>query len=157
MSKRPILLGVMISFVFIATASAAGPTGEWLVAERTARISIADCGGALWGVVSWEADPGGVDDKNPDTAKRGRPTLGMPILLGMKERGANQWAGQIYNSDNGKTYSGGLTLINPDLLRVRGCIFLILCGGENWTRAALIAQDRNLSEGAICASDNISR
>jgi uncharacterized protein (DUF2147 family) len=147
----------MTSLVFIATASAAGPTGEWLVAERTARINIADCGGALWGVVSWEADPGGVDDKNPDTAKRGRPTLGMPILLGMKERGANQWAGQIYNSDNGKTYSGGLTLINPDLLRVRGCIFLILCGGENWTRAALIAQDKNLSQGAICASDNISR
>jgi uncharacterized protein (DUF2147 family) len=157
MKKRSILLGVWASFTFVSAAWAAAPTGEWLVAERTARISIADCGGALWGVVSWEADPGGVDDKNPDTAKRGRPTLGMPILLGMKERGANQWAGQIYNSDNGKTYSGGLTLINPDLLRVRGCIFLILCGGENWTRAALIAQDKNLSEGAICASDNISR
>src|SRR6266700_8061257 len=157
MRKRPILLGVMTSLVFIATAFAAGPTGEWLVAERTARIRIADCGGALWGVVSWEADPGGVDEKNPDTAKGGRPTLGMPILLGMKETGANQWAGQIYNSDNGKTYSGGLTLINPDLLRVRGCIFLILCGGESWTRAALTAQDKRLPESASCASDNPSR
>jgi uncharacterized protein (DUF2147 family) len=156
MEKRAILLGVVMASVS-ATTALADATGEWLVAERTARISIADCGGAMWGVVSWEADPGGVDDKNPDTAKRGRPTLGMPILLGMKERGANQWVGQIYNSDNGKTYSGGLTLINPDLLRVRGCIFLILCGGENWTRAALTAQDKNLPEGAICASDNISR
>ena len=140
-----------------AATALADATGEWLVAERTARISIADCGGALWGVVSWEADPGGVDDKNPEPDKRSRPTLGLPILLGMKERGANQWVGQIYNSDNGKTYSGGLTLINPDLLRVRGCIFLILCGGENWTRTAKTAQDENLPEGAICASDNTSR
>jgi len=156
MEKRAILFSVMTASV-LTTAALADATGEWLVAERTARIRIADCGGALWGAVSWEADPGGVDEKNPDTAKRGRPTLGMPILLGMKESEANQWVGQIYNSDNGKTYSGGLTLINPDLLRVRGCIFLILCGGENWTRAILTTQDKKLPEGAICASGNRSR
>src|SRR2546430_10467084 len=98
MKARMIVLGVAASSAFMSAAFAAAPMGEWLVAERTARINIADCGGALWGVVSWEADPGGVDDKNPDTAKRGRPTLGMPILLGMKASGVNQWAGQIYNS-----------------------------------------------------------
>jgi uncharacterized protein (DUF2147 family) len=135
----------------LTTAAFAAATGEWLVADRTARINIADCGGALWGVVSWEADPGGVDEKNPDPAKRSRPTLGMPVLLGMTASGPNQWAGQIYNSENGKTYSGGLTLINSDVLRVRGCIFRILCGGENWSRAALTAEDKKLPEGAACS------
>jgi uncharacterized protein (DUF2147 family) len=154
MKKRLILPGVLASFASMSAACAAAPIGEWLVAERTARISIADCGGALWGVVSWEADPGGVDDKNPDTAKRGRPTLGMPVLLGMKANGANQWAGAIYNSDNGKTYSGGLTLINPDVLRVRGCVFLILCGGENWTRAELAGEDKKLPDDAACSQNN---
>jgi uncharacterized protein (DUF2147 family) len=150
MTKRAVLFGVLAS-AFIAPAFAADATGEWLVAERTARISIADCGGALWGVVSWEVDPGGVDDKNPDTAKRGRPTLGMPILLGMRSSGANQWVGQIYNSENGRTYSGGLTLINPDVLRVRGCLFGILCGGENWTRVPLPVNDRKSApEAAVC-------
>ena len=110
-----------------AATAFADATGEWLVAERTARISIADCGGALWGVVSWEADPGGVDDKNPDPAKRSRPTLAMPVLLGMTASGPNQWAGRIYNSENGKTYSGG-HLVTPDMLRVRGRIFGILWG-----------------------------
>ena len=148
--KRAILLGVVMASVFRTTAFA-DATGEWLVAERTARISIADCGGALWGVVSWEANPGGVDDKNPDPAKRSRPTLAMPVLLGMTASGPNQWAGQIYNSENGKTYSGGLTLINPDVLRVRGCIFFILCGGENWTRAVLTAEDKKLPDGAACS------
>ena len=156
MDKRAILFGMVTASV-LTTSAFADATGEWLVAERTARVSIADCGGALWGVVSWEADPGGVDEKNPNTAKRNRPTLGMPILLGMTVSGTNQWAGQIYNSENGKTYSGGVRLISADVLHVRGCIFLILCGGENWTRAALTAQDKNLPEAAVCASDNTSR
>ena len=141
----------------LTTTALADATGEWLVAERTARISIADCGGALWGVVSWEADPGGVDEMNPDPAKRSRPTLGLPIVLGMKASGPNQWSGRIYNSENGKTYSGGLRLIDPDVLRIRGCIFLILCGGENWTRAALTAEDRKLPEGAACSQSSASR
>ncbi|SRR5258706_4595779 len=150
MKKRSILLGVLAFSAFVRGAFAADPMGEWLVAERTARIAIADCGGALWGVVSWEADPGGVDDKNPDTAKRGRPTLGMPVLLGMKASGTNQWAGGIYNSDDGKTYSGGLTLISPDVLRVRGCVLIILCGGENWTRATSSVGDKKLPQRAAC-------
>jgi uncharacterized protein (DUF2147 family) len=157
MKKQAIFLGVMAALAFITTAFAADATGEWLVADRTARISIADCGEALWGVVSWEADPGGMDEKNPDPAKRSRPTLGLPILLGMKASGANQWSGQIYNSENGKTYSGGLTLINPDVLRVRGCIFAILCGGENWTRAQVTAQDEKLPEGAACSQRDAAR
>ncbi|HMI96043.1 MAG TPA: DUF2147 domain-containing protein [Micropepsaceae bacterium] len=157
MKKRAILLGVVATSAFTTTAFAADATGEWLVADRTARINIADCGEALWGVVSWEADPGGVDEKNPDPAKRSRPTLGLPILLGMKVTGSNQWAGQIYNSENGRTYSGGLTLINPDMLRVRGCIFGILCGGENWTRAQVTAEDKKLPEDAACSQRNASR
>ena len=75
----------------------------------------------------------------------------MPVLLGMKASGPNQWAGQIYNSENGKTYAGALTLISPDVLHVRGCVFGILCGGENWTRAALTAADKKLPEGATCS------
>src|SRR5882672_6805338 len=58
-----LLLGVALASLFSGAAMAAGPEGEWLVAERTAQIKIADCGGMLWGIVSWEADPG-VDERN---------------------------------------------------------------------------------------------
>jgi uncharacterized protein (DUF2147 family) len=109
------------------------PTGEWLVAKRVARIKIVNCNERLWGVVSWETTPG-VDSNNPDPAKRTRPTLGMPILLGMEKVKSNEWKGEIYNSEDGKTYSSSITLLNPDLLKVQGCVLGILCGGENWTR-----------------------
>lgn len=109
------------------------PTGEWLVAKALARIRVADCQGRLWGVVTWEVRPG-VDSKNPDPNQRNRPTLGMPILLGMVRTKANQWDGEIYNSEDGRTYSANISLANPDTLRVQGCVLGFLCGGENWTR-----------------------
>jgi uncharacterized protein (DUF2147 family) len=117
------------------------PTGEWMVAQQVARIKIADCDGRMWGVVAWEAKPG-TDVKNPDPNLRSRPTLGMPILLGMapSKPGSSdnnkpkKWEGQIYNSEDGHTYSASISLVDPRTLRVQGCFLGFLCGGENWTR-----------------------
>jgi uncharacterized protein (DUF2147 family) len=116
-----------------ANIPAPDATGEWLVAKQYARIKIADCDGKLWGVVAWETEPG-VDSKNPDPNLRARPTLGMPILLGMAPSQTNRWDGQIYNSQDGHTYSASITLLDPNTLRVQGCFLGFLCGGENWTR-----------------------
>ena len=111
------------------------PIGEWLVADRVARIKIVDCNGHLWGVVAWEARPG-TDTKNPDPKLRNRPTLGMPILLDMVQTNANRWEGNVYNSQNGQTYSSNISLSDPNTLRIQGCVLGFLCGGENWTRVA---------------------
>src|SRR5262249_9610911 len=111
------------------------PTGEWLVAKRVARIKIVNCDNRMWGVLSWEASPG-VDSNNPDPSQRGRPTLGMPILLGMEQSKPNEWKGDIYNAEDGHKYSASISLLNPDLLKVQGCVLGILCGGENWTRVS---------------------
>jgi len=117
-----------------ATPSTPAPTGEWLVNDRVARIKIVDCSGHLWGVVAWEARPGGTDIRNPDPQLRSRPTLGMPILLDMTPTRPNKWEGQVYNSKNGKTYSANISLSDPNTLRIQGCVLGFLCGGESWTR-----------------------
>jgi uncharacterized protein (DUF2147 family) len=117
-----------------AAPSPPTPTGEWLVNDRVARIKIVDCSGHLWGVVAWEARSGGTDIRNPDPQLRSRPTLGMPILLNMTPTKPNRWEGQVYNSQNGKTYSASITLSDANTLRIQGCVFGFLCGGENWTR-----------------------
>jgi len=117
-----------------ASITAPDPTGEWLVAKQFARIRIVDCDGRLWGVVAWEATPG-IDRKNPDPNLQNRPTLGMPILLGMTPNKDNsKWEGEIYNSEDGHTYSSNISLADPNTLRVQGCFLGFLCGGENWTR-----------------------
>src|SRR5579872_4977269 len=64
-------------------APATDPRGVWMVEDKSAQIEIESCNGVLWGVVVWERTPGH-DTQNPNSALRGRPTLGMPILLGMR-------------------------------------------------------------------------
>ena len=124
-----VLAGLCLS----AGIACADPTGQWMVEKGYARIRIENCGNSIWGAVVWELTPG-TDSKNPDATKRGRPTLGMPVLLDMKPVDPNKWSGKIYNSEDGQTYSSNISLPSPDVLRVQGCVLGILCGGENWTR-----------------------
>ena len=113
------------------------PTGDWRVADGVANIRVAECNGAMWGVVAWEKTPGGTDKNNPDVSKQNRPTLGMPILLDMKKkRGKEEWDGQVYNAKNGKLYESSIKLRSPDQLEIKGCVLGFLCGGETWTRVA---------------------
>ena len=122
-------------------ALAAEPTGEWRVANGAANIRIDDCDGALWGIISWEKEPG-IDSHNPNPAERSHPTLGLPILRSMRPTKPGLWEGEVYNAVNGKTYSSHISLTAPDVLRIEGCLFGgFLCGGENWTRVNS-AQDK---------------
>jgi hypothetical protein len=57
----------------------------------------------------------------------------------MAQTKTNQWDGQIYNSQDGHTYSANVSLVDTNTLRVQGCFLGFLCGGENWTRVE--AQD----------------
>src|ERR1700749_1286143 len=119
----------------VTSALAADPTGDWRVADGVANIRVAQCNGAMWGVVSWEKEPGGRDTNNPDPAKQSRPTLGMPILLSMKKKpGADSWEGQVYNAKDGQTYASSITPQGTDQLEIQGCVLGFLCGGETWTR-----------------------
>jgi len=116
-------------------ASAADPTGDWMVADKVATIRVAQCNGSMWGVVAWEKTPGGRDSNNPDVAKQSRPTLGMPILIDMKKKpGVDQWEGLVYNAKDGKSYQSTIKPAGADQLEIQGCVLGFLCGGETWTR-----------------------
>jgi uncharacterized protein (DUF2147 family) len=127
----------MLSAMTSASALAADPTGDWRVADGVAHIRVAECNGAMWGAVVWEKEPGGLDEHNPDASKRTRPTLGIPVLINMKKKaGVDQWEGQVYNANDGKTYSSTIKPSGSDKLDIQGCVLGFLCGGETWTRIA---------------------
>jgi uncharacterized protein (DUF2147 family) len=144
-----LLTGTIIA---MNAASAAEPTGDWRVADGSAVIRIDKCNGALWGIVAWEKAPAR-DAQNPNPALRDRPTLGMPILLNMKETSPSRWEGQIYNPQNGKTYSANLRFNGDNALQLEGCVLGgIFCGGQQWTRAASPAP-QTTGRGRAPASD----
>jgi len=136
---------VASSLILAGAAASAAPAvdlrGVWLVEDQTGEIEIENCTGLLWGIVVWERTPGR-DTENPDPALRGRSTLGIPILLGMRpvtephaEGPQTIWRGQIYNSRNGKTYDANIKPVDADTLHLEGCVLGgLFCGGQNWTR-----------------------
>jgi uncharacterized protein (DUF2147 family) len=127
-----------VTFLVLAAGPAASaemsPIGDWRVKDGYANIRIDNCGGKLWGIVAWE-QKAGFDTENPDPTKKGRPILGMPILLAMAPTKPNLWEGEIYNSQNGKMYMSKISLVDENTLKLEGCVLGgLFCGGENWTR-----------------------
>jgi uncharacterized protein (DUF2147 family) len=126
----------------IGSASAGDPSGTWLTPDRAAKVHIASCGGAMCGSVVWLAQPNDLDTGEPltdelniDLGKRGRPILGVPVVLGMQRNGEdNKWWGRLYNPKDGNTYRGSIEIIDAMRLLVRGCVN-VYCETEIWTRA----------------------
>ncbi|MBV9433147.1 MAG: DUF2147 domain-containing protein [Hyphomicrobiales bacterium] len=131
-----LVLGVALGLLAPLTVSAAEATGEWLVEDGDARVRIANCGANLCGSVSWikEGAPS-VDVNNPDPAMRSRPLLGSAVLLGLKPSGAAEWTGSLYDAENGRTYTGKLTILDERHIKVAGCVLGgLICESQTWTR-----------------------
>jgi uncharacterized protein (DUF2147 family) len=126
----------MIGAAMAGPSVAANPLGDWLTEDGDAVIRITDCDDtAICGTIAWVKKPG-TDRNNPDPEKRNQDIVGVPILLGMKPIAENRWKGEVYNAQNGKNYMAYLTLLEPDVLRIQGCVLGgLFCGGENWTRS----------------------
>lgn len=141
--KRHILAAAAL---FVLTgpnaALAADPAGTWLTQTGTSRIRVADCGGALCGTIVWLKEPNDAetgkpktDKNNSDAAKRSRPMIGVPIVLSMKPAGADKWTGQVYNAEDGKTYSGNLTYSGGQTLQLQGCALGgLVCKSQTWSK-----------------------
>lgn len=107
----------------IAAAGAQEVTGTWQRDTGASRVRFAKCGEALCGTISWLRDPNG-------PAK-----LGQRIFYDMKPNGANKWSGSAFNPEDGKTYSGTMTL-SGDTLTTAGCIMGgLICRSVKWTRS----------------------
>jgi uncharacterized protein (DUF2147 family) len=75
------------------------------------------------------------DYRNEDPALRDRPMMGLQILTLWQGKEPHIFDGEIYNPEDGKTYSGFVEMIGPATLRLNGCVlFNVVCRGEDWTR-----------------------
>ena len=140
MTLRLLAVAVLTAAAVSAPALAQGPAlvGTWKTQTKNGVVQIAPCGGAFCGKLvdgdDLRAIPGATDIRNKDTALRTRPLQGLPLLQGFTG-GPDKWTGgTVYNPDDGGTYSGAITRIDADHLKLRGCIIYPLCKTETWTR-----------------------
>jgi uncharacterized protein (DUF2147 family) len=124
-------------------ASAADPSGTWLVEDGRARIRLERCGVArdrICGFIVWMNAPGDArgqpfrDELNPDPEKRSRPLLGHQLIMGLKANAEGRFDGDIYNAEDGKSYSVSLWRDTADRLKLKGCMLKFLCQTQTWTQ-----------------------
>jgi uncharacterized protein (DUF2147 family) len=137
--RRLSLIGLCAAALAAPPAAAARDIfGVWATQKNNGRVLIEPCGAALCGRVvdgnQLRANPEQVDVHNPDPAKRTRRVKGLMILQGYSG-GPPQWTGgSIYDPQTGdESHNSTLTLVAPDMLKVRGCR-LLFCRSETWTR-----------------------
>lgn len=128
---------------FVALALSAGSAsaqkaddafGVWLNPENGTNIEMYKCAPGLCAKIVANKDGQKTDDKNPDAAKRSQPIVGLVIMADGKKTGDATWDGSLYNRDNGKTYSGTITVKSKDAIELSGCVAAVLCRKATWTR-----------------------
>jgi uncharacterized protein (DUF2147 family) len=138
--------GALAGSTLPAAAAPVDPSGLWWTHNNESIIKIAPCKTFYCGTLVWLKEPTEngkrkVDDLNQDASKRGRPMVGIELLIDLapdKER----WRGKAYNPDDGKTYDVTFKVstskVPNDTGEIEGCIFRIFCKSETFTRAQAI-------------------
>jgi uncharacterized protein (DUF2147 family) len=123
----------------VASAASASPVaGRWRTPNNNGLVEVTDCGAGICGHVVTsdriKAEPGLTDRLNKDAALRSRPLKGVPLFEGLTG-GPKEWNGKVYNPEDGKTYTGTVTSVDADTMKLTGCIVRPLCKTQTWTRA----------------------
>lgn len=133
------LLTVIMFFTYtsIAGSSPDAIVGTWMVGEKDAKIEIFKCGTKYCGKIVWTSTKR-VDDHNPDAKLRSRDVVGVQLLNGFAfDAKANEWSGgTLYNTRDGKTYSGYMMMNKNGTLFLKGYVMGIrwLGSSDTWTR-----------------------
>ncbi len=139
--KRSSYLRTFAALVFAAGLSAAAfaaaedAIGTWKDTDTGGITQIYSCGGGICIKVVTPSKERAVDNYNPDPALKGRSMAGVVIMSGATKDGADRWKGQLYNSEDGKTYSGWVIVKSKDQVKLEGCVLGILCKSRTWQRA----------------------
>ncbi|WP_111745894.1 DUF2147 domain-containing protein [Salinisphaera orenii] len=139
MTIRLLTAALFVAASPLALASGLGPdaiTGVWQTESKGyVQIYKRDSDYVGRAVGDAEGKPR-YDKNNPDKSKRGRPLLGVRLIRHLKhDSGSNYHDGEVYDPDNGKTYSLAGELVNRDTLHLRGYVGISLFGKtQTWHR-----------------------
>lgn len=118
---RALVFGAMLGMA--TPAAAFEPWGIWVRETSGTSFDFYNCAGKLCAKV--------IDVGKPEEKK----AIGTVILRNAVLDKEGVWRGEIYNTEDGKTYKGGVKLEKADELTLEGCLISFLCKSETWMRA----------------------
>jgi uncharacterized protein (DUF2147 family) len=131
------LAALVLGMACMASA-AEYPTEFWKNDEQGWVVETKPCDSGLCGyLVDYRTvhvrEPGYVstDVHNPDPARRAVPLCGLLLMAGFNpsKRVHGRWdGGWVYDPDNGRTYSGTISVIDDNTVKLRGYTGISLFG-----------------------------
>lgn len=118
--RFPLALATLIGAA--TAAHAFDPWGVWIREEGGTKFDFYNCDNKLCAKV--------VEVEKPEE----RSGIGTVILRNADKKSDNNWAGEIFNPKDGKTYTGKVKLEKAGELTLSGCLLGFLCKGETWKR-----------------------
>jgi uncharacterized protein (DUF2147 family) len=125
----------MLALPALSHAGAEDALGTWKDTETGGTTQIYSCGGGICIKVVTPSKDREKDNYNSDPALKGRSMAGVVIMTGASKDGADRWKGQLYNSEDGKTYTGYVIVNSKDEVKLEGCVLAgIICKSRIWRR-----------------------
>jgi uncharacterized protein (DUF2147 family) len=110
--------------------------GRWVTESGNLEVEVAPCGDAFCGTVVKVLANRSMSGPG-EMAADSKPAMGMKILSDFRPAGTGEWKGEIYNRENGKTYSAIITTPVADQLVVHAYVGLPIFGKTQvWRRPA---------------------
>jgi uncharacterized protein (DUF2147 family) len=132
------------SYTAAPPANADAILGMWMTDSNKAKIQIYKQGNQYNGKIVWLKEPLNeqgqpkTDKENNEKSLRSRPVVGVNLIKGFEFNGEKWDGGEIYDPENGKTYSCVVKL-KGDKLEVRGYVGMTMFGRTVvWERAKSI-------------------
>ncbi len=110
-------------FAHAAPAQTMAPYGVWLRMESGTAFDFYNCADKLCAKVIAVSKP------------QENKAIGTVILRNAVKNDDGEWAGELYNTEDGKIYSGTIAVKKQNELTLTGCLISFLCKSETWKRA----------------------
>ena len=127
---RRILMSIAVAATALAapaSASSQALEGKWANAKRSVIVSVARCGDAYCGTVSWASAKNREKGTEPGTR----------VLSNLRSQGDGVYKGKAYEPKRNITGSATVRQVSPDVMVVKGCAIIgLLCKEQRWTRVS---------------------
>ena len=122
-----IALVAIAATVPVHAAAQAALEGKWANPHKSVIVSVAPCGGAFCGTVSWA---------NARNREKG-VTAGTRVLSDLKPLGGGLYRGRALEPKRNISGSATVRQDGPNVMVVKGCAVMgLLCKEQRWTRVS---------------------
>lgn len=132
-------LGILLSAFSLAQSYSDAILGKWKSSDGKTTVEIYKSGNTYSGKIVGLQEPYDAsgkprtDIKNPDVSLRNRPLIGLLVLSNLKFKDGFWKGGDIYSSQNGKSYTCDVWLEGNDILKMKA-YWYFMYHIEEWNR-----------------------